>query len=167
MLKRIFRWSTLFALAVVISLATAACQPIRPLTPIPEPVAPPADAEVVSAQEYLDQGIALVEEGEFELAITAFDEVIRLDPEDAKAYYNRGLAYANLGQYDQAIQDYDEAIQLDPEDAKAYVNRGIAYANLGDFEQAIHDLETALELAPNAPYVSQIETFLDDLRARE
>ncbi len=39
--------------------------------------------------------------------IRELDEIIRLNPEDAKAYINRGYAYYEKGDYDQAISDYD------------------------------------------------------------
>ncbi len=111
----------------------------------------------------IDRGMAFFEQGDYSMAIEAFDEAIRLDPQDAIAYYNRGVAYnriaqgvtgsgmvragSNISQYQSAIQDFDQAIRLNPQ-ADAYFNRGFAYRNLGQFERAIEEFDEALRLNP-------------------
>ena len=79
----------------------------------------------------------------------SIDEVIRLDPQEAKAYRNRGISYGRLGQHERAIQDYDEAIRLDPQDAKAYYNRGVAYQKLGQNGRGQRDINEAIRLDPS------------------
>ena len=83
------------------------------------------------AEEFHNAGVALVNQGQTEEAIGAFDEAIRLDRQYGVAYNARGLAYSNLGQPQKAIEDYTVAILLDPQLAEAYRNRGLAYLNLG------------------------------------
>ena len=56
-----------------------------------------------------------------------YDQVIKLDSNDAIGYVNRGISYAEQGEYDRAIRDFDQALRLDPNDAAAYINRGEAY----------------------------------------
>ncbi|PZC48000.1 MAG: Tetratricopeptide (TPR) repeat [Chloroflexi bacterium] len=46
---------------------------------------------------FLSQGKAHRELGEYEKAVEAYTEAIRLDPTEADAYYNRSNAYRNLG----------------------------------------------------------------------
>ena len=60
--------------------------------------------------------MALYSLGKYDEAIKAYDEAIRLDPEDAEARYNKGNALKSLGKHDEA---YDEAIRIDPELAVA------------------------------------------------
>ena len=80
-------------------------------------------------------------------AIDAYNEAIRLDPDDAAAYNNRGNAKSNLEQYEEAIADYNQAIRLDPDYAVAYYSRAIANIALDRIETAGADLQTALALA--------------------
>ena len=102
-----------------------------------------------------DRGMIYLEQGEYQLAIDAFDEAIRLDPQDAIAYYNRGIAYNGQGRgdtrgaarFNRAKQDFDQAIRLNPQ-ADAYYNRGVAYRNLGQYENAIEDFDEATSLDP-------------------
>ena len=86
--------------------------------------------------------------GEYDDAITDYNQAIDLDSNIAAAYYNRGVAYTKLGKYAEAIADYDQAITLDPQDAAAYNNRGIAYRNLGKYAEAIADCTQAIALDP-------------------
>jgi tetratricopeptide (TPR) repeat protein len=56
-------------------------------------------------------------------AIKAYDEAIRLDPNDADTRNNKGLALEFQGRYDEAIQAYDEAIKIDPSYETARYNK--------------------------------------------
>ena len=100
------------------------------------------------ADEAFNRGVDYSDQGDYENAIEAYDEAIRLDPQDAYAYNNRGNAYKYLGKYERAIQDFDEAIRLAPDDADAYHNRGNAYALLDQYERAIEDYDEAIRLNP-------------------
>ena len=68
---------------------------------------------------------------DYQGAIVASTEVIRLTPNDTDAYYLRGSAKSDLGDKQAAIQDYNQAIKLNPNSAAAYYLRGFAKANLG------------------------------------
>ena len=83
-------------------------------------------------------------------AISDYDTVIRLNPDDADAYNNRGVVKDNLGHPEAAIPDYDAAIHLNPNYANAYYNRGIAKEKLGRADDAKRDFQTALDLAEKA-----------------
>jgi hypothetical protein len=68
----------------------------------------------VDAKVYFDNGNAFLDKKEYEKAISAFTEVIRLEPNCAIVYYNRGIAYDHQGKYAMAICDYDESIRSTP-----------------------------------------------------
>ena len=99
------------------------------------------------SDEQLNQGIALLEEGQYDRAIAYFNKAIELNPRDADAYNNRGLAYfEGKGQYNKAIVDYNKAIELNPRSAAAYNNRGLSYFNKRDYEKAWDDVHKAQNL---------------------
>jgi len=87
-------------------------------------------------------------------AISAFDEAIRLNPENAKCFWFRGYCYEEQGQFDRAIADYSEAIRLDPNgDTNGIYGRGLlfgsrgkAYRRTGQFDAAVSDLNEAIRL---------------------
>ena len=67
-----------------------------------------------TAEEWFYEGLALYNQSKYDEAIRAYDEAIRLNPEDAGAWNYKGNALRGLGRYNEAIQAYDEAIRLDP-----------------------------------------------------
>jgi tetratricopeptide (TPR) repeat protein len=91
------------------------------------------------------EGIAFLNDGQYDRAITCFNKVIEKNPNDV-AYSFRGEAYCEKGQYDKAISDYCKAIELNPEYAIAYNNRGLAYYRKGDYEKAWNDVYKAQNL---------------------
>ena len=90
--------------------------------------------------------------GHYDKAITDFDKVIEINPENIYAYYNRGLAKFKLGDlesekgnteearklYEAGIEDSTQAIKQDPEDTNAYHNRAG-----GKFRLAQSETDTA------------------------
>ena len=98
--------------------------------------------------DHIRRGNRHYDAGEYDDAITDYNQAIDLDSNIAAAYYNRGVAYTKLGKYAEAIGDLTQAIALDPQDAAAYNNRGIAYRNLGKYAEAIADYDQAIALDP-------------------
>ncbi len=101
------------------------------------------------SEKLLNQGIALLEGGQYDRAIAIFDEALEINPRYAEAYNFRGVAYDEKGQYDQAISDYTKVIELNPRLDKAYMNRGVAYDNKGQYDKAISDYTKAIEINPS------------------
>ena len=67
-----------------------------------------------TTSSWTDKGVALSNQGNYNEAIKAFDEAIKLDPQNAKAWDYKGVALNALGKYDEAVKAFDEAIRLDP-----------------------------------------------------
>src|SRR5215813_1639235 len=96
----------------------------------------------------MSQGHTDINNGDYDKAIAAFSDAMRLDPKSALAFTNRGVAYERKGDMDRAIADFSEAIRLDPNYALASSDRGIAYARKGDNDRAIADFNEAIRLDP-------------------
>lgn len=105
---------------------------------------------------------------QYDKAIAAYTQAIRLDSQYAEAYANRGFSYAIMGQYDQALPDLSKAIEIgisEPgSNAFTYFLRGAVYAEKGEREKAVSDLERALELGLDPNLKQNAESLLDELR---
>ena len=98
------------------------------------------------ADDLLVQAADKYEIGDYRGAILAYNQVIRLTPNNSEALLYRGSAYDELGDKQAAIKDYNLAIKINPNFAHAYYNRGHVYASLEDKFQAISDFKQAAKL---------------------
>jgi protein O-mannosyl-transferase len=100
---------------------------------------------------YNNRGEAYLRKGDYERAISNYNQALRMNPDFGRAnyfYVNRGTAYLIKGDYERAITDYHQALRINPNDANAYHHRGTAYLYKGDPEEAIADFNKALEINP-------------------
>jgi tetratricopeptide (TPR) repeat protein len=102
-----------------------------------------------TAGNLLIKGQAYQDAGEYDSAIKAYDEAIKLKPNFPEAFYNRGRAYENKNDPGRAIGDYYQAINLKADYGEAYLRRGIVYYNQGSPDRAMSDYNRAIELLPN------------------
>lgn len=103
-------------------------------------------------ERWLIHGDWLVQEAhEYEEALDAYDEALRLNPSSKLAWYGRGNALADLDapRYEEALQAYDKALQLDPTFSWAWYCKGGAFAGLKRYEEALQAYDEALLLEPS------------------
>lgn len=100
------------------------------------------------------QGIWALERGQFERALTLFDQIIQAqtlqgrDSPRSAVYANRCLVHLHLGHHPAAIADCTQAIELQGTLTEPYLNRGLAYYRQGQFEAALADYDAFLQRQP-------------------
>lgn len=82
----------------------------------------------------------------YDKALTAYDRVFNVAPENVQALFGQGVAYLGLGRYGEAIAKFNRVIGFVPGNADAYAGRGIAYGKREDYPSAVRDFEKAVEL---------------------
>lgn len=65
----------------------------------------------------LDKGVDCLDNGQYNAAIEAFNEAIRLAPGSANGYFGLGMVYEKRGDWGKAIEAYERALDLNPDDA--------------------------------------------------
>jgi tetratricopeptide (TPR) repeat protein len=126
-----------------------------------------------TAGDAFQRGFELYDSGQYEQAITAFDEAIAADPELGKAWVFRGASRWELSKdssdsqpIEQVIQDLDRGVTLDTSSFSGFFHRALAHHKLENYQQAVSDFETALGFADNPK--TQIEiTYLRGLSLAE
>lgn len=104
-----------------------------------------------SQAAYNLRGSAYYDKGEYEIAITDFDDALKLGPPSGTIFHNRGNAFRGKGDYAKAIADYDATLKLEPKSTFSFQNRGIAKEALGDLDGALADINQAIRLDPTLP----------------
>ncbi|MGJ4887352.1 tetratricopeptide repeat protein [Bradyrhizobium sp. HKCCYLR20261] len=124
--------------------AVAAASPPPADVEVAEPVAP---ATPMSASELLERALARSRQGDLELAVADFDEVVRLVPRNTDVYRYRAEALVRMGRIDRGLDDYDRAIRLDPKNPLLLRDRALALQKRGDLDEALVDLDRAVRMS--------------------
>lgn len=64
----------------------------------------------------LDKGVECLDNAQFNGAVEAFNEAIRLAPGSANGYFGLGMVYEKRGEWGKAIEAYERALDLNPDD---------------------------------------------------
>ena len=80
---------------------------------------------------YLWLGYFFYEKNDYQSAIQAYTDVLRIDPQDILALHNRGVLFHDLKNYNRAIDDYTEALNINPnsQDTRWYLDVAIRSKN--------------------------------------
>ncbi len=87
--------------------------------------------------------------GQVDLAVSHYQEAVKLNPKRADALVNLGVIYLERQQYAKAADMFQEAEAADRTLAAVPFNLGLAYEALGKKDLAIKAFERALEMDPN------------------
>jgi tetratricopeptide (TPR) repeat protein len=89
-----------------------------------------------------EHGLQAFEAGDYEEAVRAFNEVVRLEPDfTAHAWERLGFAYHKLRHYDQAVMAYRKAIHLKPDFSTAWYNIGLIHYGQGHHTEVMQVYE--------------------------
>lgn len=105
------------------------------------------------AAAYNLRGVAYLESGNAQDAISDFSQAVRYQPDDYKYWFNRANARFNARELAEALQDYNEAIRLEPNVADIYLNRAATLFDMQNAQAAQQDISVALEKSPQDPLV--------------
>jgi tetratricopeptide (TPR) repeat protein len=99
----------------------------------------------------LNKGEAHVNLGQFDRALSCFDEAATLAPRDPAPLVKKGYALEKMGKLEEALQSYDQAIQLDGNYSMAYLFKGGVCNRLQKYTEAIECYDRALATKGNGP----------------
>ena len=103
----------------------------------------------LQALKYYNQGNELIEAGEYEQAILAFDEAVKNRADFAQAWTNRGFAQGKLGRHLEKFSSCAQATSVAPDFAEAWNCRGLARFDLKQYEQALKEYNQAIAVEPD------------------
>jgi tetratricopeptide (TPR) repeat protein len=108
-----------------------------------------ASAHQPSADEWFQRGVAHVSQQQWQPALDAFGEAVRVDPAHAGAHACIGNVLRELRDPDAALRAYDRALAVKPDFAEAHYNRAVALHQTKQAGAALESYEAALSLNPS------------------
>ena len=143
----------LSATLLVLSLATigasahdsggASPTPATPGTPTPQ-----AGQVNPQAKAFFDQGESYSKQQKWDLAISAYQQAVRVDPKYAEAWNNMGFCYRKVKQYDKALDAYKQAMTLKPDFPHPHEYLGRTYLAMGNKDGAMREYEILKRMDP-------------------
>jgi tetratricopeptide (TPR) repeat protein len=92
------------------------------------------------------QANAAYSEGDYDRAITFFDQALQLDSADSNVWYSLGLTFSKKQQYYPAIHAYNEALRLNPDLYQAQLSKAHCYAIQGQDDLTLVALKKAIRI---------------------
>lgn len=117
--------------------------------------------------DYLNEGLALERQGDYEAALTSYRLAFRDNPSDSRILLNMAIAFTKTGQPEEAIRHYKRALELDPGLVGAHYGVAFLLIKRGDSEQAADHLRSFLARPPKGPdaerWIRHAESALRDI----
>ena len=98
--------------------------------------------------DYLNEGLALERQGDYEAALTSYRLAFRDNPSDSRILLNMAIAFTKTGQPDEAIRYYRRALDIDPTLGGAHYGVAFLLLKRGDTQQAADHLREFLARPP-------------------
>ena len=99
---------------------------------------------------YFNNGLRLLEAGDYQEALVMFGSAIKLGLGDlASVYLCQGEALSALGEWDAAERSINQALEIEPYMAAAYNERGKIRLARRANDQAINDFTMAIHIEPD------------------
>jgi tetratricopeptide (TPR) repeat protein len=117
--------------------------------------------------DYLNEGLALERQGDYEAALTSYRLAFRDNPSDSRILLNMAIAFTKTSQPEEAIRHYKRALELDPSLVGAHYGVAFLLLKRGDVQQAAEHLRAFLARPPKGPdaerWIRHAESALRDI----
>jgi predicted CXXCH cytochrome family protein len=107
-----------------------------------------AGPQLKDAEPYFVLGQALLVTGQTDKAIPAYQEALRIEPDNWRFLYGMGQAWQTAGKPDRALDWMQRAIALAPAETNLLYGLGEAYESLGRIQDAIRSFRDASRRNP-------------------
>lgn len=108
-------------------------------------------ASLKRAQELHQQGVAHARQERWRQALRAFNEAVRLAPDQPGFNYCKGVALCRFDRFDDAREAFMAELRVMPTHAPALAEIGTCFARTGRTREGIPYLQEGLRLLPNMP----------------
>ena len=95
-----------------------------------------------------DIGVHYFLKGEYDRAVTAFQDVLKDEPSNARAWSYLGISAAHMGRGGDAERALSRALQLSPQNGEAWFHLGLARSLRSEWPEAASAYRRAVALEP-------------------
>ncbi len=78
-----------------------------------------ASKTIMTEAELVAKGRQFLVDGEFEAALSFFEQALMSNPQNPDLWNFKGVALRSLGRYDEALECFNRSLEIEPRDKKA------------------------------------------------
>jgi len=111
-------------------------------------------------KERLDYARSLYQDKKYDLALEAYRQIVRENPDEPMGYFGAACIYYVKENFSRAIANYKVALKYEPAFYQAYEWLGNAYLNTNNISGAVRSWKEAVKLNPGSSHISdKISTY--------
>lgn len=99
-------------------------------------------SDTTNAKDFVSKGDSLLSSGEFQAAISAYDNAVKLEPTNYLYLFKRSAAYMSVGKNLPALEDLETILKLKPGFEGALTQRARLNLKLGKYDSANQDAKS-------------------------
>ena len=104
---------------------------------------------LVNVKEKLEEAIALHQDGRVRQAEQIYQQILRINSQDAEALHLLGVVALQAKKYEVAVKLITQATKIDSEQSSFFNNLSVALIKQGKLEEAVQACQQAIKLKPN------------------
>jgi len=121
------------------------------------------ESDDAASAQMMRRGMTAMSEGDHEVALEAFDNLVGQAPDFAEAWNKRATVYYLMGRLDDSVNDIQQTLALEPRHFGALSGLSLIYDSIEKPEAALRSLEAALAINP---HLLGSQERLDQLREK-
>ena len=108
-----------------------------------------------------NEATELFHNGEYKQAISIYDEILEIAPNNISTLKMKGIAQSNQGDHKKSLEQFFTVLQHRPDDVISLAGMGIGLGYLGEYQEATSYFEKALKEKPNSTVIQNYMEFID------
>ena len=101
--------------------------------------------------------------GEYKEAITIYDEILEIAPNNVSTLKMKGIAQNNLGEHTSSLKQFYKVLQYKPNDIISLTGMGVGFGYLGEYQESIYYFEKASNEKSDSIVIKNYKSFINNV----
>ena len=99
--------------------------------------------------------------GEYKQAITIYDDILEIAPNNISTLKMKGIAQSNLEEHGKSLKQFFKVLQHRSNDIISLTGMGVGFGYLGEYQEAIVYFDKALKEKPDSVVIKNYKEFVE------
>ncbi|MFQ5476006.1 MAG: M57 family metalloprotease [Nitrosopumilus sp.] len=99
--------------------------------------------------------------GEYKQAITIYDNILEIAPNNISTLKMKGIAQSNLDDHTKSLKQFFKVLQYRSNDVISLTGMGVGFGNLGEYQESMTYFEKALKEKPDSVVINNYKEFIE------